>query len=165
MLASLRCQTPSTRRFAPVPETRTPEKPNARNFLAISALSANRSTEFSARVAQYRFPWWTVKSPAKLALPKVAVIAKAAIAFSNMRKVLSVIVDVLLLLGAEILFGRPLAPLSFPRTLAARMRSERTLRFSMTWQKQALHGEISEPERISHPVHHKVQQLFADGYF
>jgi hypothetical protein len=42
----------------------------------------------------------------------------------------------------------------------------RTLRSSsMTWQKQALHGEISEPERISHPVHHKVQQLFADGYF
>ena len=36
---------------------------------------------------------------------------------------------------------------------------------SMTWQKQALHGEISEPERISHPVRHKVQQLFADATF
>ena len=57
MLASLRCQTPSTRRFAPVPETRTLEKPNARNFLAISALSAKRSTELRARVAQYRFPF------------------------------------------------------------------------------------------------------------
>ena len=85
MLASLRCQTPSTRRFAPVPETRTLEKPNARNFLAISALSANRSTELRARVAQYRFPSRTVKSPAKLALPKLAVIAKAAIVFSKMR--------------------------------------------------------------------------------
>ena len=29
----------------------------------------------------------------------------------------------------------------------------------MAWQKQALHGEISEPERISHPDRHKVQQL------
>ena len=35
----------------------------------------------------------------------------------------------------------------------------------VTWQKQALHGEISEPERIRHPVRHKVQQLFADAYF
>ena len=35
----------------------------------------------------------------------------------------------------------------------------------MVWQKQALHGEISKPERISHPVDHKVQQLFANGYF
>ena len=61
-----------------------------------------------------------------------------------MRKVLLVIVDVLLLLGAEILFGRPLPPLPFPRTLAARMRSERTLRSSVTWQKQALYGEIVE---------------------
>ena len=34
----------------------------------------------------------------------------------------------------------------------------------MAWQKQALHGEISKPERISHPVRHKLQQLFADGY-
>ena len=88
MLASLRCQTPSTRRIAPVPETRTLEKPNARNFLAISALSANRSTELRARVARYRFPWWTVKSPAKLALPKVAVIARTATAFSKMRTVI-----------------------------------------------------------------------------
>ena len=105
---------PSTRRTAPAPETRTLEKPNARNFLAISALSANRSTELRARVARYRFPSWTVKSPAKLALPKVAVIAKAAIAYSNMRKVLLVIVDVLLLLVAEILFGRPLPPTALP---------------------------------------------------
>src|SRR4029079_14846216 len=99
VLASLRCQTPSTLRFAPVPETRTLEKPNARNFLAISALSANCSTGLRARVAQYRFPSRTLKSPAKLALPKAAVIAKAAIAFSNVRKVLLVIADVLELLG------------------------------------------------------------------
>jgi hypothetical protein len=26
-------------------------------------------------------------------------------------------------------------------------------------QKQALHGEISEPERIRHPVRHKFHQL------
>ena len=51
-----------------------------------------------------------------------------------------------------------------PHTLAARMRSERTLRSSVTWQKQALYGEISKPERISHPLCHKVQQLFADSY-
>src|SRR6476646_11783383 len=100
--------------MAAVPETCTLEKPNARNLLAISALSANRSTELRARVAQYRFPSRTVKSPAKLALPKAAVITKAAIAFSNMRKVLLVIVDVLLLLGAEMLFGRPLPPTALP---------------------------------------------------
>ena len=35
----------------------------------------------------------------------------------------------------------------------------------MAWQKQAVHGEISKPERISHPVRHKVQQLPADSYF
>ena len=29
----------------------------------------------------------------------------------------------------------------------------------MVWQKQTLRGEISKPERISHPVRHKVQQL------
>ena len=32
------------------------------------------------------------------------------------------------------------------------------------WQKQALHCEILKSERIGHPVRHKVQQLFADGY-
>ena len=37
-------------------------------------------------------------------------------------------------------------------------------RLSMATDKQALHNAISEPERISHPVRHKVQQLFADGY-
>src|SRR5262245_61428363 len=51
-LASLPGQTPSTRRVAPEPETRTLEKPNARNFLAISSLSANRSTDLSASVAR-----------------------------------------------------------------------------------------------------------------
>jgi hypothetical protein len=41
---------------APVPETRTPEKPNARNFLSMRLLSANRSTELRESVALYRFP-------------------------------------------------------------------------------------------------------------
>ena len=45
------------------------------------------------------------------------------------------------------------------------------LRFSSTLYdpssvtlKQTLYGEISEPERINHPVRYKVQQLSADGY-
>ena len=62
------------------------------------------------------------------------------------------------------LFAAVSALLPFPRTLAARMRSERTLRSSVTWQKQALYGEISKPERIGHTIRHKGQQLFADGY-
>ena len=45
---------------SPDPETRTLEKPKARNLLAISALLANCSTELRARVARYRFPWWTI---------------------------------------------------------------------------------------------------------
>ena len=138
-MASLRGQTPSTQRIAPVPETPTLENPNARNFLAISALSANRSTESRTRVARYRFPSRTVKSPEKLALSRAAVIAKATIAFSKMRRVVLVIENVL-------------------------SHSKAGQRFSMVWEKQTLHGEISKPERISHPVRHKVQQLFADGY-
>ena len=51
--------------LAPDPETRTLEKPKARNLLAISALLANCSTELRATVARYRFPWWTINSPAK----------------------------------------------------------------------------------------------------
>lgn len=90
-MASLPGQTPSTRRIAPVPETLTLVNPNARNFLAIRALSASRSIESRARVARYRVPSRTVNSPAKLALPKAAVIAKAAIAFVKTRKVLLVI--------------------------------------------------------------------------
>jgi hypothetical protein len=101
-LASLRGQTPSTNRIAPVPETRTLEKPNARNFLAITALSANRSTELRESVALYRFPWWTVNSAAKLALLKVAVMAKAARAFSKEQTILLVMADVLCLC-----FSRP----------------------------------------------------------
>ena len=64
--ASSRGQTPSTRRVAPEPETRTLEKPSARNFRAINSLSARRSTDVSERVARYRFPCSTVNSPAKL---------------------------------------------------------------------------------------------------
>ena len=30
--------------------------------------------------------------------------------------------------------------------------------------KQTLYGEISESERINHPVRYKVEQLSADGY-
>jgi hypothetical protein len=56
------------------------------------------------------------------------------------------------------------SPVVFKR-LSSGVQLGGTRRVSMTWQKQALHGEISEPERISHPVRHKVQQLFADGYF
>jgi len=51
---------------------------------------------------------------------------------------LLVIVDVLLLLGAEILSGGRFSLLPFPRMLAARMRSERTSRSSVSWQKQGL---------------------------
>ena len=74
-----------------------------------------------------------------------------------------VIADVLLLLGAEILFGRPLPPTALPPYARARAQRENTAPSSVTWQKQAIYGEISKPERISHPVRHKVQQLFADG--
>jgi len=74
-----------------VPETRTLENPNARNFLAIKALSAKRSTELRESVALYRFPWWTVNSPAKLALLKLAVMTKAARDFSKLQIKLLVI--------------------------------------------------------------------------
>ena len=51
-LMSLPGHTPSTLRFAPDPETRTLTKPRARNFCAICALSASRSTDPSASVAR-----------------------------------------------------------------------------------------------------------------
>src|SRR3984893_10224804 len=96
-LVSLPGHTPSIRRVAPTPETRTLEKPKSRNFCAISALSANSSTDLRARTARYRFPWWTVNSAAKLdALTKVAAMAKAARADSELRRVLLVIANVLL---------------------------------------------------------------------
>jgi hypothetical protein len=48
-------------------------------------------------IARYRFPWWTVNSAAKLdALTKVAAMAKAARAVSELRSVLLVIANVLL---------------------------------------------------------------------
>src|SRR4029079_10044242 len=88
-LASLPGQTPSTFRVAPEPETRTLAKPNARNFLAISSLSANRSTDFSERGARQRLPCSTVNSPARLeALTKLAAMAKAASTFGNLRAIL-----------------------------------------------------------------------------
>jgi hypothetical protein len=96
---SLPGQTPTTRRVAPEPETRTPEKPRSRNFCAIIALSANCSIDVRARVARYRFPWWTVNSPAKLeALRKVAAMAKTARAVSELRRVLLVMANLLLVL-------------------------------------------------------------------
>ena len=83
-LVSLPGQIPSTRRVAPAPETRTPEKPKSRNFRAIRALSTNRSTDLRARIARYRFPWWTINSAAKLeAMTKVTAMAKAARAVSD----------------------------------------------------------------------------------
>ena len=72
---------------------RTPQKKNGiRQQLQ---LSVNRSTELRARVARYRFPSRTVNSPAKLALPKAALIAKAAIALGKMRRVSLVIANAL----------------------------------------------------------------------
>ena len=99
VLVSLPGQTPSTRRVAPTPETRTPEKPKSRNFCAISALSTNCSTDLRARIARYRLPWWTVNSAAKLeALTKVATRAKAIRAVSELRKILMVKSSVLMVL-------------------------------------------------------------------
>ena len=34
-----------------------------------------------------------------------------------------------------------------------------TLRSSVTWQKQALYGEVSKPTRIAHSIRHKVYKL------
>jgi hypothetical protein len=91
VLASLPGQTPSTRRVAPDPVTRTLEKPKARNFLAISSLSASCSTDLSERVARYLFPFSTVNSPAKLEmLTKLAAMAKAGRAFRKFRTALLV---------------------------------------------------------------------------
>jgi hypothetical protein len=105
-LVSLRGQTPSTRRIAPAPETRTLEKPKSRNFCAISELSANCSIALRARIARYRFPWWTVNSVAKLeALTKVAAMAKAERAVSELRRVLLVMANVLLVPLLEPAFG------------------------------------------------------------
>jgi hypothetical protein len=96
-LVSLPGQTPSTRRVDPAPETRTLEKPKSRNFWAISALSANCSTEVRARIARYRFPWWTVNSAAEHdALTKVAAMAKATRAVIELRRVIANVLLVLL---------------------------------------------------------------------
>jgi hypothetical protein len=38
-----------------------------------------------------------------------------------------------------------------------------TLRSSLTWQKQALYGEVSKPTRIGHSIRHKVHKLVPDG--
>ena len=38
-----------------------------------------------------------------------------------------------------------------------------TLRSSVTWQKQALYGEVSKPIRIGHSIRHQVQKLSPDG--
>jgi len=32
-----------------------------------------------------------------------------------------------------------------------------TLRFSMTWEMQAIYSEVSKPTRIGHSIRHKVQ--------
>jgi len=55
------------------------------NFLAIKTLLTNRSTELRESVALYRFPWWTVNSPAELALLKLAMMTKAAGDFSKLQ--------------------------------------------------------------------------------
>jgi hypothetical protein len=33
----------------------------------------------------------------------------------------------------------------------------------VTWQKQALYGEVSKPTRIGHSARHKVHKLVPDG--
>jgi len=33
----------------------------------------------------------------------------------------------------------------------------------VTWQKQALYGEVSKPIRIGHPIRHKVHKFVPDG--
>src|SRR3974377_2368283 len=105
-LVSLPGQTPSTLRIAPAPETRTPVKPKSRNFCAISALSTNRSTDLRARIARYRFPWWTVNSAAKLeAITKVVAMAKAARAVNELRRVLLVMANILLVPLQSLLSG------------------------------------------------------------
>jgi hypothetical protein len=38
-----------------------------------------------------------------------------------------------------------------------------TLRSSVTWQKQALYGEVSKPTRIGHSIRHKLHKLVPDG--
>ena len=42
-------------------------------------------------------------------------------------------------------------------------RSCQTLRSSVTWEKQALYGELSKPNRIGHSIRHKVHKLVPDG--
>src|SRR5680860_506427 len=107
-LVSLPGQSPSTRRVAPAPETRTAEKPKSRNFCAIRALSTNRSTDLRARVARYRFPWWTVNSAAKLeAMTEVTAMANAARAVSELRRVLLVMANILLVTLQRQLSGAP----------------------------------------------------------
>jgi hypothetical protein len=33
----------------------------------------------------------------------------------------------------------------------------------VTWQKQALYDEVPKPNRIGHPIRHKVHKLVPDG--
>ena len=37
-----------------------------------------------------------------------------------------------------------------------------TLRSSLTWEKQALYGLLSKPNRIGYSIRHQVQKLLAD---
>jgi hypothetical protein len=39
-----------------------------------------------------------------------------------------------------------------------------TLRFSVTWEMQALYSEVSKPTSIGHSIRHKVQQLLPDSH-
>ena len=112
-MASLRSQTPSTRRIAPVPETRTFGEPQCAKFPCDQRVVSETLDRVEGEGRPVLLSFADSKSPAKLALPKAALIANAAIALGKMRRVSLVIGE------CPIAFGsRPISSwLGTPRML------------------------------------------------